>query len=160
LQALFQAAIRLSKRRDELRPRGLRRRVTQVEQHLDHRIFAPLALSLEPERQDIEQLNKVRSRTLARSRIDWSPGGFRIAWHSDPSTLEDLLIPIILSATDLLTSDHLQKLRQCAGDTCEWLFLDTSRNHLRRWCSMDDCGKRAKSRRQYARVRQMRHARS
>jgi transposase len=35
LQALFQEAIHLGKRRTELRPRGFRRRVTQVEQRLD-----------------------------------------------------------------------------------------------------------------------------
>jgi len=34
---------------------------------------------------------------------------------------------------------------------CAWLFLDTSRNHSRRFCSMDECGNRAKQRRHYQR---------
>jgi transposase len=43
LQALFQEAIHLGKRRDELRPRGFRRRVTQVEQRLDQLLARPVS---------------------------------------------------------------------------------------------------------------------
>ncbi|MEW6230587.1 MAG: CGNR zinc finger domain-containing protein [Bacillota bacterium] len=32
-------------------------------------------------------------------------------------------------------------------------FLDTTRNHSRRWCSMRDCGNRVKVRRFYNRKR-------
>jgi transposase len=42
LQALFQEAIHLDKRRDELRPRGFRRRVTQIEQRLDQLLARPV----------------------------------------------------------------------------------------------------------------------
>ena len=38
-------------------------------------------------------------------------------------------------------------IRECDGDTCGWLFLDTTRNHSRRWCDMRGCGNRAKVRR-------------
>jgi len=30
---------------------------------------------------------------------------------------------------------------------CRWLFLDTSKNHTRRWCDMKVCGNRIKARR-------------
>jgi predicted RNA-binding Zn ribbon-like protein len=40
-------------------------------------------------------------------------------------------------------------VRACGG--CGWLFLDTSKNHSRRWCSMDACGNQAKARRHYRR---------
>ena len=42
LQVLFQEAIHLGKRRDELRPRGFRRRVTQIEQRLDQLLARPV----------------------------------------------------------------------------------------------------------------------
>jgi transposase len=42
MQALFQEAIHLGKRRDELRPRGFQRRVTQVEQRLDQLLARPV----------------------------------------------------------------------------------------------------------------------
>jgi predicted RNA-binding Zn ribbon-like protein len=38
-------------------------------------------------------------------------------------------------------------VRQCGGESCGWLFLDTSRNRSRQWCDMRDCGNLAKVRR-------------
>ena len=44
-------------------------------------------------------------------------------------------------------------MKQCADDRgCGWLFLDTSRNQSRRWCSMKSCGNRAKVRRHRSRL--------
>ena len=42
MQAVFQEAIHLGKRRDELRPRGFWRRVAQIEQHLDQLLARPV----------------------------------------------------------------------------------------------------------------------
>jgi predicted RNA-binding Zn ribbon-like protein len=53
----------------------------------------------------------------------------------------------------LLTSDKLSRVRQCQGENCTWLFLDTSKNHTRRWCEMKVCGNRVKARRHYERKR-------
>jgi predicted RNA-binding Zn ribbon-like protein len=77
--------------------------------------------------------------------------GFIWTWsYSDEPA--GILAPIALAAGDLLTSERLQWVRQCPN--CGWLFLDTSRNHSRRWCSMDICGSQVKSRRQYERRKQ------
>jgi predicted RNA-binding Zn ribbon-like protein len=38
---------------------------------------------------------------------------------------------------------------------CGWLFVDESRNGSRRWCSMKDCGNRAKARRHYRKVKNL-----
>ncbi|MEV8375862.1 CGNR zinc finger domain-containing protein [Kribbella sp. NPDC056861] len=35
---------------------------------------------------------------------------------------------------------------QCEDPTCTLLFVDSSRSHRRRWCSMDRCGARSKMR--------------
>ena len=61
------------------------------------------------------------------------------------------LDPIIKSAADLLVSPELKRVKQCADDACGWLFMDKSRNNSRRWCSMKDCGNRAKAHRHYLR---------
>ena len=55
------------------------------------------------------------------------------------------------AAADLFLSDRTAQLRICASDTCRWIFLDTSKNHTRRWCDMKVCGNRMKSRRFHAR---------
>jgi len=57
----------------------------------------------------------------------------------------DLLAPIAVAAVDLLRTGPLDRLKVCAA--CPWLFLDTSRNRSRRWCSMSECGARLKMRR-------------
>ncbi|WNB93371.1 CGNR zinc finger domain-containing protein [Bacillus sp. NEB1478] len=63
--------------------------------------------------------------------------------------LDSMLWVIVKSAADFLVSNEIGKLKECEGGGCGWLFLDTSRNHSRRWCSMEDCGNRAKARRHY-----------
>jgi predicted RNA-binding Zn ribbon-like protein len=50
-----------------------------------------------------------------------------------------------------MTSEELARVSSCGADTCRWLFLDTSRNHSRRWCDMKVCGNRMKARRFQAR---------
>jgi len=38
------------------------------------------------------------------------------------------------------------RLKMCAERSCSWVFHDASRNRSRRWCSMEVCGNRAKTR--------------
>ncbi len=51
------------------------------------------------------------------------------------------------SAFVLLTRGPLDRPGACPS--CGWLFVDTSKNGRRRWCSMATCGARDKSRRHY-----------
>jgi predicted RNA-binding Zn ribbon-like protein len=34
----------------------------------------------------------------------------------------------------------LGRVGVCEGEECEWLFIDTSKNHSRRFCSTTECG--------------------
>ena len=91
----------------------------------------------------------------AMSRLRLAPGktGFSWGWDADDEALDAMLWPVVRSATDLLTSDDLDRVRVCAGQRCNWLFLDQSRNRSRRWCDMTVCGNRDKARRFYRRAR-------
>lgn len=76
----------------------------------------------------------------------------RFEWRFDEYGGFDVVVwPLALAAVELLASDDLQFVRACASKDCEWFFLDTSKNHHRRWCDMKRCGNRAKVRRFYAR---------
>jgi predicted RNA-binding Zn ribbon-like protein len=80
------------------------------------------------------------------------PGKERFRWEFDNfSAWEAMLWPIARSAADLLASDQMVFVRACSSKTCAWMFLDTSKNHQRRWCDMTRCGNRAKVRRFYDR---------
>ncbi|MGA9979544.1 MAG: CGNR zinc finger domain-containing protein [Candidatus Sulfotelmatobacter sp.] len=77
-------------------------------------------------------------------------GGF--AWSFDEfGDFDSLLWPIARAAADLLASGLLPYVRACSSKTCEWFFLDGSKNHHRRWCDMTSCGNRAKVQRFYVR---------
>jgi predicted RNA-binding Zn ribbon-like protein len=63
-----------------------------------------------------------------------------------PSSLERITWSAASDGVALLQSDAVDRLHQCGGPTCTWMFVDTSRSGRRKWCSMRDCGNRAKVR--------------
>jgi predicted RNA-binding Zn ribbon-like protein len=91
------------------------------------------------------------SRTAA---LCIAPSGGALSWQPDhdPIAARDMLKPIAWSAAELLMGARAEKLRQCQDERgCGWLFIDESRAQNRRWCSMGDCGNRAKALRHYHR---------
>lgn len=116
-----------------------------------YRIFAGMVAGREPAPADLTVLDRQLSAALPRLRLVRQEDGFSWVLPDPPQRLEELLWPIVLSATDLLRSDRLDRVKECGGDTCSWMFIDESRNRSRRWCDMSDCGNRAKARRFYRR---------
>jgi len=116
-----------------------------------YRLFAAVIDGVPPAGDDLARLNDRLAR--AQRRIEPGACGFTWTWPRSDH-LADVLTPVALAAAELLTSDQLQWVRQCPN--CGWLFLDTSRNHSRRWCSMEFCGSQVKSRRQYERRKKQR----
>lgn len=111
----------------------------------------------EADKDDLTLLNDALSGSLSHLRIKPSPPGFAWAWPVNADDLDQLLWPVVRSAAELLVSDDLDRLGQCADDRgCGYLFIDTSRNRSRRWCSMESCGNRAKVRRHYQQQRKKR----
>jgi predicted RNA-binding Zn ribbon-like protein len=123
-----------------------------------YRLFLALADGDPVPSADLADLNRALADALAQARVTEEDDGrtsgrFIWTWADDPLSLDMPLWPVARSAAELLTSSELPSLRLCASESCAWLFLDTSRNGSRRWCSMRTCGNRAKARRHHARVR-------
>lgn len=118
-----------------------------------YRFFSAIASDDSPQSTDLAALNSTRLEALGHSRITRTDKGFSLGWNNQ-TALDQMLWRIALSAAELMTSDKLHSVRECSGDTCDWLFVDTSRNHMRRWCSMSVCGNRAKVRKFARRQRQ------
>lgn len=76
-------------------------------------------------------------------------------WHNP----RDLLLPIADAIGDLVCRKDFSLVRKCEGATCTLWFLDVSKGHARRWCSMALCGNRAKAAAHRARTRQQRRDR-
>jgi predicted RNA-binding Zn ribbon-like protein len=71
----------------------------------------------------------------------------RWEWRGMDTRLDAVLWPVLRSAAELLASDEADRIRTCGGPDCGWMYVDRSRNGLRRWCQMRTCGTREKSRR-------------
>ena len=89
------------------------------------------------------QSEKVQGEVQREGRCEWR-------FDDMGSALDAMLWPIARAAADLLASSDVALVRACSSPTCQWFFLDTSKNHHRRWCSMKQCGNRAKVRKFYA----------
>jgi predicted RNA-binding Zn ribbon-like protein len=82
----------------------------------------------------------------AQQQLHWEKD--RLVWElPQPVSVAVPFWVLSLSAGQFVTSDQMQLLRECGNDECRWLFLDTSKNHTRRWCDMKICGNRMKARR-------------
>lgn len=64
--------------------------------------------------------------------------GGRAAVKNASRTAKLVLMRASLCALDLLSGEQAANLKCCPE--CGWLFLDTSKNGSRRWCSMETCG--------------------
>ncbi len=77
---------------------------------------------------------------------DKEPGfSLRLQRHRRWEEPEDLLLPIAEIMGDLICRPDFERIKNCEGPTCTMWFLDVSKNHTRRWCSMAVCGNRAKA---------------
>jgi predicted RNA-binding Zn ribbon-like protein len=117
------------------------------------RLFSSIAKGKRADIGDLKNLNATWIIGMAHAQLVRSAGGINLGWDDEPC-LECPLRAVTESAIRLLTSPQVYQVRQCEGEGCDWLFVDTSRNRLRKWCSMEECGNRAKMRRRKWRHRE------
>jgi predicted RNA-binding Zn ribbon-like protein len=121
-----------------------------------YRVFFAIAGGANPDPSDLDLLSRAHVVALERHHItETEGGGFGWARVEDDDDLEEPLWPVVLSATSLLTSGQLDRVKACPLEEggCGWLFRDASKNRSRRWCAIGDCGTRVNMRRHYARKR-------
>lgn len=128
-------------------------------QTLRNAVHAVVRSSIEkraPSRADLATVDAAIAAAHVHRQIVFAGGKFASRWNADDS-FDRLLWPIAASAEDLLLDPELLgRLNQCPAEDCGWVFLDTSKNRSRRWCSMRTCGNLAKAHRHHARVRRER----
>jgi predicted RNA-binding Zn ribbon-like protein len=123
----------------------LRRAITVREAM--YRLFKGAAAGWPPRPDDLTAVDRELQIARAHERLTSSPHGIALAYGDTAAALDRVVWPVVRSAVDLLTSSRLERVGQCPGDECGWLFLDTSRSGRRQWCDMRDCGNVAKVRR-------------
>jgi predicted RNA-binding Zn ribbon-like protein len=115
-----------------------------------YRLFSHAATGSEPDEKDMQSFITVYGESISHGYFLKMEDHYGTTWKVDES-LDALLWPIVHSAGELLLSEELGHVKECPG--CGWLFLDTSKNQSRRWCSMNTCGARDKMRRYHKRRR-------
>ncbi len=99
----------------------------------------------------VAPLNKLLARDNSHQRIEPAPRDAenerrllirRVHRWEKP---EELLDPIAEAAADLISNQDFHLIRACEGSGCILMFLDRTKAHARRWCSMAVCGNRAKA---------------
>jgi predicted RNA-binding Zn ribbon-like protein len=107
-------------------------------------VFRAIAEGDEPDGRALAEIGEFHVEALRRARL---VPAFDYSWDRDDA--QRIVWALAVAAVDLLRTGPLDRIRVCHD--CRWLFLDTSRNGSRRWCSMNECGARAKMRRYRAR---------
>lgn len=114
-------------------------------------VMSATAHSHAPPRAALVELNAYMQHATAQQTLRYTGGAFVREWHDDPANLESLLWPIARSAADVLTSEHADRIVECEGHACTWIFIDETKNRSKRFCRSTGCGNRARVRRFYAR---------
>ena len=98
---------------------------------------------------EVTELNDrwLRSSLAESAIVRNDRNSLELGWPRADMALESPLWAVARAAATLVTSQDASRIRRCGGDDCGWYYVDRSRNGLRRWCEMETCGTRMKSRR-------------
>jgi predicted RNA-binding Zn ribbon-like protein len=120
-----------------------------------YRVFSAASRDLPADPVDLSILNSEINIAFKHLRITSTHNQFMWVWERNSDTFDRILWPVARSSADLLVSNELSRVGECQGEGCGWLYIDTSKNHSRRWCNMNDCGNREKARQHYKRKRKI-----
>jgi predicted RNA-binding Zn ribbon-like protein len=143
-------AMRLAMAEDPETAEGVLRRVHELREQLYHHLADCIDRpGAEHQIGEGSPLHRAFADAVTASSLAGTPA----RWTVEARGPLDLPWVLALHALDLVQTMPPGRLRRCDDDGCGWLFLDTTRNHNRRWCSSSDCGNRDRARRHYARNR-------
>lgn len=104
-----------------------------------------------PSRGSLATINQYLQSHATHRMLQVNPnsGEYELVPDADASSVTALLANLAYEGAVLLASPQATQLKHCSNLDCVLIFLDTSRNQKRRWCSMDTCGNRAKAAKHY-----------
>jgi len=116
-----------------------------------YRVFSALAAHRRPADSELYIIQHAFHEAIEHAQLYQHGQQFHWQVRHD---LELISSRIALDVVDLLESGLANRLKRCPGSgDCGWIFMDTSKNGTRRWCSMAGCGNRVKARRHSRKVR-------
>lgn len=109
-------------------------------------VLYAMAAGRKPGQDSITAIDKARIAASKAAKLMPRQSRLQIHWSAETSGLDLITHVVAAHAVELLKDDRLARLRVCGGTYCGWLFIDTSKSGLRRWCDMATCGNAAKAR--------------
>jgi len=99
----------------------------------------------------LNNFNTFIAHVVSRRAFAVNRGALILSMPQPQRELTQPLSAFVLSAYELLLNENQQYIKRCGR--CQWLFLDKTKSHRRKWCSMRDCGSLVKSSLYYKRKR-------
>jgi predicted RNA-binding Zn ribbon-like protein len=93
----------------------------------------------------VVEVNGLLARHPTTSSLVRDDSGWAMRLTPARVSAETLLARVAADFAQYLVTAGPGLLKRCARPDCVLYFLDTSKNHSRRWCSMDACGNREKA---------------
>ena len=92
---------------------------------------------------DLDRLNLVAARLALQVHFD-ADGAPTLVPRGDGASAA--LARLLAHVAESRAAGTWERLKVCPAEDCLWGFYDQSRNRSRRWCSMEVCGNRTKTR--------------
>jgi len=98
-----------------------------------------------PPKTTVDAVNEKLARSPVVSALVEKGTAWELASRSMAGTTSALLGKVAADFAHTLISGRPDRLHRCEHPGCVMLFIDTSKNGKRRWCSMETCGNREKA---------------
>jgi len=85
----------------------------------------------------IKTTNNILLKAKVHPQIINENDSFELEYIPKANNYNELLTKIAIELIKLLKSKEFKYLKKCDNHKCSLFFIDTSRNHSRRWCSME-----------------------
>ena len=121
-------------------------RITDADVATARRLRARLreAFATTDERRAAGVLNALLAESGARPYITNHDGPWHLHFAPEGASLADWLAAYTaMGLAIVVAEDGFDRLKTCAGERCEDVFVDMSKNRSRRFCSAELCGNRA-----------------
>ncbi|MDX1751304.1 MAG: CGNR zinc finger domain-containing protein [Methylophaga sp.] len=101
----------------------------------------------------IATLNNYLQNYKIHYQLEQSSEGYQLTNQTVCHSTADIIGVLAFELANMLASEQRAYLKRCLNPDCVLMFVDNSRSHKRRWCSMETCGNRAKVSKHYRKVK-------
>jgi predicted RNA-binding Zn ribbon-like protein len=93
----------------------------------------------------LADLNRLLAAGPTIAVVESANGRTRVTRFRRGDAPAAVLTPVAEAFAELFTEGERRLVRECEAETCSLWFYDRTKAHRRRWCSMSQCGARAKA---------------